>query len=73
MTLKEKLLKKKSEKVPAGWLTIEEMAKKEGSLSKEGFRPILKAALAAKLVEKREFLVQWGGAIRRRPYYRYIK
>jgi hypothetical protein len=71
-SLNQRLLVLRADKVPPGWMADEVMARKEGYSSAESFDPTRKAALVAGLIERKEFRVIWGKALRRRPHYRYV-
>jgi len=70
--LKTLLIKNSADKVPPGWMTKDELAKREGFTDPGSMRKIIADAIKAKLLETREFRVAWGQGIRPRPYFRYI-
>ncbi len=73
MKLAEQLRAARLDKIPPGWFSAEELAKREGSASPEAFRATLKAALKAGLLRQRNFTVLWGDGCRPRPHYAYAK
>lgn len=69
--LKTLLVKNSADKVPAGWMTKDELAASEGFTDPGSMRKIITEALKEKLLEQREFRVAWGTGIRPRPYFKY--
>lgn len=57
--------------VPADWLTVEELARREGFSSDRPAYDMIRRALKLGFLERRNFRVFWGRCIRQRPYYRY--
>ena len=74
MTLAEQVARARAEKVPAGWLTAQQMAAKENyGTACGGFHYILRAACAEGLVEKRLFRIYSGNAVRAVAHYRRVR
>jgi predicted DNA-binding ArsR family transcriptional regulator len=73
MNLRQQLLAKRCDKLPPGWMTLEEMGQKEGYSGATAFRSIANQALDAGLIETKKFRVVWGDLVRARPHYRYTK
>lgn len=71
--LRDKLKKVRADKIPQGWYNRDEMAEREGYSVEGCYKSIIVPALKAGLLERRHFCVPWGDAIRRKPYYRYVK
>lgn len=69
--LRTLLVKTAVDKVPAGWMTKDELAASEGFTDPGSMRKIIADSLKAKLLEAREFRVAWGTGIRPRPYFKY--
>ena len=61
------------DKVPPGWLTLPEIAKRE-RVGDDYVRLLVREALACRppLMQKREFRVLWGNLVRKRAHYRYL-
>lgn len=72
MTLRQKLNQRKADKIPAGWMDGDTLAKKEGYSCREAARNVMIAALKAGLIETKKFRVIWGETIRAKPFYRYV-
>jgi len=73
MKLTDRLKAIKCDKIPPGWLNLDQLAANEGFASADSFRPVLRDCLAAGLLEVRHFRVIWGAQTRLRPHYRYVK
>lgn len=57
--------------VPKGWMTVEQLARREGFSSDRPAYAVIRRALKLGFLERRNFRVLWGRCIRLRPYYRY--
>lgn len=71
-TLAAQLRQRKADKVPKEWLTIEQVAAKEG-VCRETMLRQAPACIRAGLLELKHFRVLWGQTLRARPHYRYVK
>ncbi len=73
MKLTEQLRNARIDKIPPGWFSAEQLARREGFASPEAFRSTLQAAKKAGLLRQRNFIVAWGTGCRARPHYAYAK
>lgn len=73
MNLRQQLNRRRADKIPPGFFSVEALAKREGFSSVGSMRLLLCAALKNRLLEVRHFTVPWGDGIRKRAYYRYKK
>ena len=71
MSLRTQLNQRRADKIPAGWMDGDTLAKKEGYSCREAARNVVTGALKAGLLETKKFRVIWGDGLRLRPYYRY--
>ena len=73
MKLKALLAKKLAKPVPKGWLTREQLHKREGLATAQGDR-VIRAAVKEGLLERRMWMLPTAcGALRSCPIYRYTK
>lgn len=73
MSLLARLTAAKADRVPPGWLTLDQLARREGYAQPRCFLRVRDEALRAGFLERRDFRVLWGNFLRRRTHYRYTK
>jgi len=74
LSLREQLLATRADKIPHGWLTDAEVAKREGYPHAQGrIHYIIKEAVAAGLLEARIFRKASSSGVRPKMHYRYVK
>lgn len=73
MNLRQQLNQLRIDKIPPGWYSLEQLARREGFSDPRSARPMIRDCLKARLLEQRLFTVPWGAGLRKRPYYRYRK
>lgn len=74
MKLVEQLRALKADKIPAGWLTIDQLAHAEGLVhARGGFQYTVKAAVEARLLQRKKYLVATGGGLRKVWHYKRVK
>lgn len=74
MKLVDLALRARCDKIPKGWLTIRELAIKEGvapTAADGGFKRVVNQAVADGLLRRKSFKVPSGGIARRVSHYRY--
>lgn len=59
--------------VPPGWMTGDQLARKEGYSEFTAMRKVLAEALRLGIIRKKSFKVLWGATVRDRPHYKYAK
>lgn len=62
-----------ADKIPAGWLTIEQLARAEDSFPGGSFRRTVREAVRLGLLERREFRVYSVNQRRSVPHYKRLK
>lgn len=74
MSLLDQVRTARSPKVPAGWLTLEQLAKEEGRPNARGsFYYIAADAVAAGILKKKSFRIMLGNGVRPVAHYKRVK
>lgn len=74
MSLLEQLRTARAPKVPAGWLTLDQLAKAEGRPNARGsFYYIAQNAVAAGILQKKTFRILLGNGVRPVTHYKRVK
>lgn len=72
--LATQLARRKVDKIPAGWFTRDQLARREGASASQGyFFYLVRRAVKEGLLEERHFRVLKGNGARMQPHYRYTK
>lgn len=73
-SLRAQLNQRRVDKIPAGWLTRDQLAEDQGLAIGSGtLTVVIRDSKRAGLIEERKFRTLWGDTVRPRPHFRYTK